>query len=197
MFWPFSKWATAPAPYDARATSWPVALGLRTLPWELLQSGNYPKRYGMVQSGVQSVGQQPPAFFLPSKVSTAKSGVATSGAYAMLQAQQHIANVARSALMKQAQGLVLSYEEAQVLLQHRLPGPQRPFERKVGTYDVPPNPSATAPTSSAQMIAKLLPPGAMLGRGDGAVRADRVVAQVRTAAVIKNSPATGLLRGRR
>ena len=187
MFWPFTKWPTAPAPYDPRASDWNAPARIRALPIDLLRTANYPANYAAVQRGITQVGQQP-TFFLPNKARSAVSGPATSGALAMTNAAGFVMQMSNQATSSEARGLVASQAQAKALLQPKLPPVvQRPLRKPSGIYDVPTNPRAVPPAGASEkvMLAKLLPATARMGAGgDAQQKIAQVVTKVRSAAVI-------------
>lgn len=179
MFWPFTKWPFAPAPYDQRATPWNIPAQLVKLPFDLMRTSAYPSRPALYIPALAQPAESQPTFFLPRKPASAKNGVATSAIEALSSSERHIANLSRSALERNARGLPLQYDEAVALLQARLPAPfpTAQVQTPTGIYSVP---NAPNPPCPAQQIAKLLPHG--IGPEGAQVRA--VVAKVAATAVM-------------
>jgi hypothetical protein len=126
MFWPFHKWPFSPPPYGplVGGSGWNAPVQLRNLPIDLLRSHTHPREPHQFAQGVANyqAGVSPNgAFFLPNKASTAYSGRAFAAATAVGQSEHRIAELARRALIKNAAGVAVSYEEAQALFQVKLP----------------------------------------------------------------------------
>lgn len=140
MFWPFHKWPFSPPPYGipvaggaavspSMGNAWNMPQGIQHSPFDFLRSHAFPYHQPDFDQGARqwAAGESPRgAMFLPRKAATAYSTAATGAARAVSQSENRLSQLARSALMKQAAGVVMSYEEMQALFAVQTPPVVRP-----------------------------------------------------------------------
>lgn len=158
MFWPFTRWTTAPTPWGRG--KWNAPQEMRDSSFQAARTHQYPKYADKFEH--QFLTTPVPQYFVsPSRPYGAINKSPQHAFQAMEDARAQIHELARSALMKQAAGIAVSMEEGHALMQVHLPPVSVPRDRSgagvVPDWDVPFRESAI-PDSIRQRYADLMQP---------------------------------------
>lgn len=158
MFWPFTKWTNAPAPWGP--SKWNTPEDMRQSSFMSARRSMYPKYASRV---AQFFTTPVPRYWTsPSRVYGAISKHPADAMNTVAEAHAQLRGLAEHALGKHLAGLPLSQDEGRALIAVYMPPVVRPQERTgvgvVPDWDIPPRDRSTIPDAVLEQQARLQNP---------------------------------------